>query len=66
MSSDDVKKLSRCGNAGEIGHWHHECAKPPRSKAEWEKAEGAKGSYFAVDDHADVFGFDGLGRAGDA
>ena len=24
------KQVSRCGNCGEIGHWHKECPRPPR------------------------------------
>ena len=27
------KKVSRCGNCGEFGHWHKECPRPPRKSA---------------------------------
>ena len=27
------KRVSRCGNCGEIGHWHKECPRPPRKSA---------------------------------
>ena len=27
------KRVSRCGNCGEMGHWHKECPRPPRKSA---------------------------------
>ena len=27
------KQVSRCGNCGEVGHWHKECPRPPRRSA---------------------------------
>lgn len=27
------KQTSRCGNCGELGHWHKECPRPPRKSA---------------------------------
>ena len=46
MNTDALRKVSRCGNCGERGHWAEDCRKPYRSKAERLEQErnGSKGS----------------------
>ena len=46
MNTDALRKVSRCGNCGDRGHWAEDCRKPYRSKAERLEQErnGSKGS----------------------
>ena len=32
LSIQELKKVTKCGNCGEKGHWHEECQKPHRPK----------------------------------
>ena len=34
LSTEQLKKVSRCSNCGEKGHWAEDCSKPYRSKAD--------------------------------
>ena len=46
FNTDAIKKVSRCGNCGDRGHWAEDCTKPYRSKAErleQERAQANKG-----------------------
>ena len=43
MNVDAIKKVSRCSNCGERGHWAEDCRKPYRSKAE--RLEQEKNNY---------------------
>ena len=40
-SVDQMKRISRCGNCGEKGHWAEDCVRPYRSKADRPAQEGA-------------------------
>ena len=43
----ELKRITRCSNCGEKGHWKEDCVKPYRSRASREKVEkGAQGSAF--------------------
>ena len=54
LSIEDIKKVSRCGNCGQMGHWHKECKNPAMSKEDREKKGGSKGNYMT---HETSFGF---------
>ena len=59
LSIEDIKKVSRCGNCGQMGHWHKECKNPTMSKDDREKQQGNKGNYMASSQgqHETAFGF---------
>ena len=42
VSTDLMKKVSRCGNCGEKGHWAEDCTRPYRSKSERLAQEAAQ------------------------
>ena len=41
ISVDQMKRISRCSNCGDKGHWAEDCVKPYRSKADRLAQEGA-------------------------
>ena len=42
IPTSELKKVTRCGNCGDKGHWAEDCTKPYRSKSAREKAEKAE------------------------
>ena len=42
----ELKKITRCSNCGEKGHWKEDCVKPYRSKSSREKTEKSSGNAF--------------------
>jgi hypothetical protein len=47
MPIDELKKISKCANCGEKGHWHKECTKPHRPK----QKSDVNGFTFAIFDY---------------
>lgn len=56
MNVEAIKKVSRCSNCGERGHWAEDCKKPYRSKADrLEQEKQAKGGNNRTSSSAFVF-----------